>query len=340
MSTRRDDPGPLPSWLAPVTVPASWAYGLGAWVHAALDARQPKVRTGIRTISVGNVSVGGTGKTPFVRWCAGELAAAGHRPSIALRGYASRGGASDEAEEYRDLMPGTPLAVGGDRAAAIAAMRVANPAVDCVVLDDGFQHRRLARDVDIVLVDAARPALGGRLLPAGWLREFPSVLRRADHVVVTRAREADEPALAALVEAMHGRPPMAWTRYDWTGLRVACEGSVRDEPVDWVRGRPVVAAAAIGNPGAFLAQCEASGARVRSSEIRPDHAAYDRAAVERLAARARELADPVVLLTGKDWVKVREHAAGVAGVRWAVPTMGLRFLSGEHALRAAVLGTC
>jgi tetraacyldisaccharide 4'-kinase len=338
MSARRIDAGPLPTWLAPLTVPASWVYGLGAWAHAALDARGPKVHAGIRTVSVGNVTAGGTGKTPFVRWCAAQLAAAGHRPAIALRGYRAHDGASDEADEYRDLLPGVPLAVGGDRAAAIAAMRAMHPEVDCVVLDDGFQHRRLARDLDIVLVDATRPGLGGRLLPAGWLRERASVLRRADQVVVTRAHAADEPALAALIEAMHGRPAVAWTRYDWTGLRVACDGALRDESVGWLRGRSVVAAAAIGNPSAFLAQCEASGARIQATELRPDHAAYDRAAVGRIAALAQAAADPVVVLTGKDWVKVRAHAADHPGIHWVVPVVGLRFLSGEQPLLAALRG--
>lgn len=338
MSARRSDAGPLPAWLAPLTVPASWAYGLGAWAHAALDARGRKAHAGIRTVSVGNITAGGTGKTPFVRWCAAQLAAAGRRPAIALRGYRAHDGASDEADEYRELLPGVPLAVGGDRAAAIAAMRAAHPEVDCVVLDDGFQHRRLARDVDIVLVDATRPGLGGRLLPAGWLRERASVLRRADHVVVTRAHAADEPALAALVEAMHGRPPLAWTRYDWTGLRVARDGAPRDESVAWLRGRSVVAAAAIGNPSAFLAQCASSGARIHATELRPDHAAYGAAAVARLASLARSAPDPVVLLTGKDWAKVRAHAADHPGVEWAVPVVGLRFLSGEQPTRDALVG--
>jgi tetraacyldisaccharide 4'-kinase len=334
---KHDDAGPLPPWLAPLTVPASWGYGVVAWAHRAWDARRPAAHAGVRTISVGNVTVGGTGKTPFVRWCAAELAAAGHRPAIALRGYRAHDGASDEADEYRDLLPGVPLAVGGDRSASIARMRAANPQVDCVVLDDGFQHRRLARDLDIVLVDATRPGLGGRLLPAGWLREWPGVMRRADHVVITRARDVDEPALAALVEAMHGRPPIAWTRYDWTGLRVACEGEARNEPVEWLRGRSAVVAAAIGNPAAFLAQCRASGVRVHATEIRADHAAYDRVTVARIAALARAAPEPVVVLTGKDWVKAREHAAEHPGVRWAVPVVGLRFLAGEQPLRSAVV---
>jgi tetraacyldisaccharide-1-P 4'-kinase len=162
-------------------------------------------------------------------------------------------------------------------------------------------------------------------------------MRRADHVVITRARDVDEPALAALVEAMHGRPPIAWTRYDWTGLRVACEGEARNEPVEWLRGRSAVVAAAIGNPAAFLAQCRASGVRVHATEIRADHAAYDRVTVARIAALARAAPEPVVVLTGKDWVKAREHAAEHPGVRWAVPVVGLRFLAGEQPLRSAVV---
>jgi tetraacyldisaccharide 4'-kinase len=173
--------GPLHQALAPLAHMAAFAYGLGVRARNSLwdaNIRKP-TSVGIPVISVGNVSVGGTGKTPFVRWCVEALQASGHHPVIALRGYGARGGVSDEAEEFRAMLPGVPVAVGADRVASIARARAADQRIDCAVLDDAFQHRQIARDLDIVLVDAGRPAINGALLPAGWLREPARALRRA-----------------------------------------------------------------------------------------------------------------------------------------------------------------
>ena len=328
------DGGPLSPMLAPLAHAAAFAYGLGVRAHGLVWSLRRPADAGIPVVSVGNVSAGGTGKSPFVRWAAAELRAAGHRPAVALRGYAPGGGASDEAAEHRAEMPDVPLAVGADRAASIAAARSSDPSIDCVVLDDGFQHRALARRLDVVLVDATRPAIGGALLPAGWLREPAEALRRAGLVVVTRARAVD-PALAALVERFHGRPPAAWTRHEWSGIARLGAGG-RDMPVGALEGKAVVCVTALGNPGPFVAEAQARGARVRADLRFRDHHRFGIADVERIAALARAK-DASVLCTGKDWAKLAPLLASDRGVEWLSVRSGIAFLDGEDAVRGALL---
>jgi tetraacyldisaccharide-1-P 4'-kinase len=205
-----DARGPVPyGWLAPATWLAARAYEVGVrWRNARFDRGNDVARfDAAPVISVGNLSAGGTGKSPFVAWVTDALANTGVQPVIALRGYgAARPEDSDEAREYALTAPGAHVVVGARRLEALtrafaaqSALSVARPAV--VVLDDGFQHRMLARDLDIVLVDATRPALDGDLLPNGWLREPARGLARADLVVLTKAHDPAQRAhAAALVE--------------------------------------------------------------------------------------------------------------------------------------------
>lgn len=330
-----DRPGPLPTALAPFAHLAAIAYGLGVSARNFVWDRRAAARAGVPVVSIGNVSVGGTGKSPFVRWTVECLRGLGHRPMVALRGYGARDGVSDEAEEHRAMLPGTPVAVGGDRAASIRAARASDPAIDCVVLDDGFQHRALARDLDVVLVDASRPALDGALLPAGWLREPAASLKRAGIVVVTRAETVD-PVLSAMVERFHGRPPAAWTCHEWTRIERFGAGG-RDMPLDALAGSKVVCASALANPGAFVAEAARRGARVRADLRFPDHHPFTASDAGRIAAAARTH-DAAVLCTGKDWSKLSRLVRDPGGVEWLVVRAGIRFVAGEAAVRSRLAG--
>ena len=327
--------GPLHQALAPLAHMAAFAYGWG--VRARNSLWDANVRTptsvGIPVISVGNVSVGGTGKTPFVRWCVEALQASGHHPVIALRGYGARGGVSDEAEEFRAMLPGVPVAVGADRVASIARARAADQRIDCAVLDDAFQHRQIARDLDIVLVDAGRPAINGALLPAGWLREPARALRRASMVIVTRATCID-PILAAQIERFHGAPPVAWTRHAW--LRVERLGAGgRDMPLAALDGAHLVVATALARPEAFVADVAAHGGRIAGDFRFRDHHAFSIQDVETIAARARAKG-AAVICSGKDWAKLSRLVHEPKGVEWLVVRAGMAYLGGEAAVRAAI----
>jgi tetraacyldisaccharide 4'-kinase len=323
--------GPLPAGLAPLSVPLSWGYGLA--VRAVSLGRNRGFgmrRLPVPVISVGNVTVGGTGKSPFVAWAARTLAAAGARPAIALRGYGAADPArSDEALEYGKTAPGVPVLAGADRYASVQAAIARGERLDCVVLDDGFQHRRLARDLDAVLVDATRPGLEGRLLPAGWLREPAGALGRADLVVVTRAARIDD-ALAAVIRRFHGREPLAWCDHRWSSIELVSSAGTRTEPVGWLAGRPAAIVAGIGHPAAFLDAARRAGVAIERQAIARDHASWAGAAGD--AALASGRGPGLVLTTRKDWVKLAARPLP-PGVEVAIPRLELAFLAGEQPLR-------
>ncbi|NBO46751.1 MAG: tetraacyldisaccharide 4'-kinase, partial [Actinobacteria bacterium] len=322
--------GPLPAWLAPVAWPASLAYGFGLRLREAALARGAAWQAPRAVISVGNVSAGGTGKSPMVRWLCAELRAMGRSPAVVMRGH--RGGErSDEALEHRMEMPEVPVAVGADRRAAIDRLLANDPKVDALVLDDGFQHRRVARDLDLVLVDAMRPAIDGALLPLGWLREPASGLRRADAVVVTRAHGVDA-ALAARIERLHGRPPLAWSHHAWRGVRVRSGLHEARCGLEWFRGRRVAVWAGIGNRAAFVAQVREAGAQVVDEPHLADHEGYAPGTLSRLVERCRRLDASDVVCTGKDWAKL-EALDCPHGLRFAWPELHLAIDAGEGALR-------
>jgi tetraacyldisaccharide 4'-kinase len=328
--------GPLPRTLSPLALPLSWGYGFGVRAVSAVRGLGIGVRRlSVPVLSVGNVTVGGTGKSPFVAWAARTLAAAGARPAIALRGYGSVDPArGDEVLEYRETAPGIPVLAGPDRHAMVQAALARGEPIGCVVLDDGFQHRRLARDLDVVLIDATRPGLDGPLLPAGWLREPAGALRRADLVVVTRATRIDQ-SLADAIRRFHGREPFAWCDHRWAWIEVVSASGTRIEPVSWLDGRSVAIVAGIGHPEAFVDAARRAGAAVADRTIARDHARWDGAAGD--AALATGRGTGLVLTTRKDWVKLVARPLP-AGVEVAIPRLELAFLAGESALRERLVG--
>ena len=329
--------GPLPTLFAPLTIPASWAYASAvARRNAAFDRGEGVERLDVPVVSVGNVTVGGTGKSPMVAWIVARLRESGRHPLIAMRGYkAGPGQAGDEEREYRLTVPGTPIVAQPDRKAGIDAFRAARRGeFDCVVLDDGFQHRQIARDCDIVLVDAQRPGLDGRLLPAGWLREPATSLARASAVVITRALAVDD-ALARRIAAFHGHWPIAWARHGWKGLSIEEGDGGRGEPVAWLAGRRVYGVFGTGHPQSVQRAYEAAGASVVASAAVGDHAAHDAASIARFTAAARAARCDAIATTRKDWTKLADHAEAVraAGLPFVVPDLSIEFLAGEAALR-------
>jgi len=319
---------------------ASVAYGLGArWRGARFD-RAGGLRIDRPVISVGNIVAGGTGKSPVVRWVCSACIDAGVRPLVAMRGYRARHGRSDEASEHMASLPGVPVVASPDRALAIAHAIRKDAAIGVVVLDDGFQHRRVARDLDIVLVDATRPCLDDRLLPFGWQRERARSLARASAVVVTHARRIDA-SLAAQIRAHHGKEPLAWCDHAWSGVDLMQPGVHASRPADragvsWLAGRRVALWAGVARPELIRQQAEASGATIVAMPLLRDHAHYSASGVRRLGAEARDAGAEAILMTGKDWVKIEPLAAALP-VPAAVARLELRFCAGEDELRQRVV---
>jgi tetraacyldisaccharide 4'-kinase len=233
--------GPLPNWMRPLATAASVGYGVAIRARARRLEDGLALDCGLPVVSVGNITAGGTGKTPLTQWIVRALQAVGHSPMIALRGHKGAENA-DEVLEHRAGLPGIVLAVGANRAQRIASMRVNNSACDVVVLDDGFQHRQLRRDCDIVLIDSTRPALDDDLLPLGWLREPALSLRRATGVIVPRALKVDDD-LSDQITKLHGQAPLAFCQHSWTGLEGIEDGAVHE--VSWLKRKRVAVWAGI-----------------------------------------------------------------------------------------------
>lgn len=306
--------GPLPAAaraaLAVVAVP----YGLAvAARNAAYERCLLRVtRAPVPVISVGNLTLGGTGKTPLVAWVARVLERGGRRPAVVSRGYrADRGAQSDEAAELAILLPGVPHVADRDRIAAARA--AAERGADVVVLDDGFQHRRLARDLDIVAVDATDPFGAGRLFPRGLLREPLAGIARARAVVLTRAAGIDSARRADIRAALDraGGDRAAWVEsaHRPVHLRSAL-GEVR--PLDELRGRRVAAFAGIGNPAAFRGTLLGLGADLADFRGFPDHHPYSAADLRGLEEWVHRLGADLVVTTLKDLVKARVDKIGPA----------------------------
>jgi len=328
--------GPAP-WLPwPLAEAASWVYGRAIAGRNRRYDRTGGRRLPVPVISVGNITVGGTGKTPFVRHLAAMLLQRGREPVIAMRGYGSRGGMSDEQAEYAEDLPQVDVVADPDRFTAVSAYLAHHPQTSCVILDDGFQHRQLHRDLDLVLVSARQPPAEQRLLPAGYLREPATSLRRADAVIVTHTQQID-PRLAQMITDLHGRAPLAWSRHVWHGLRLFdAERGQTEAPAEWLTGRKVVTLLGVAQPQGILDQLAAEGASIAAHIAARDHERYSSAKLGRLWSAAAD-ADAVVL-TGKDWVKVREV------IDWrtcpapiVVPEVSIEILDGREALEARVL---
>lgn len=354
-------PGPLPGWLIPLSRAAERVYAAEvARRSARFDSGRGVVTLDRPVISVGNLTVGGTGKSPTVAWAVALLLNLGRRPAIAMRGYMPRGGGrgeangrdrwSDEADAHRRRLPGVPVVARPDRVEGLIDLFASDEGarVDSVVLDDGFQHRRLARQLDLVLIDAAqRPGVFEMgLLPRGWLREPPLALRRAHAVLLTHADRADPGTALELKRlALEINPALtiASARHAWTGIEIDGPGHSAGhlEPVGWLRGRRVLAACGIARPRRFLDALRDAGADLAGSIPRPDHAAYTPAHARRLAAEARRLGAEAIVTTDKDWSKLRHIAAAItqgAELPIARPTLTLSWIDGGPAIEGLIAG--
>jgi tetraacyldisaccharide 4'-kinase len=257
---------------------------------------------------------------------------------VLSRGYGGAGGRNDEALVLEENLPDVPHLQGPDRV-ALARTAVEELESEVLVLDDGFQHRRLARDLDLVLIDVTEPWGYGHLLPRGLLREPRSSLRRAGLVVLTRCDQAARDRVEAVrreVRRYAPAVPVVETRHGPVEL-VDSGRSVA--PLDGLRARAVFAFCGIGNPDAFRRTLEGLGADVRGFRTYPDHHSYGRGDVESLRAWLRGLPpDGLAVTTQKDLVKLRVDRLGDRPL-WSL-RVRLQVLSGlgefEERLRGAV----
>ena len=316
--------------LSVAEIPYSAAVRLRNWRydHERVTVHQ----AGVPVVSVGNLTLGGTGKTPMVEWIARFLRSQDLRVALVSRGYgAQRGQINDEALELRQKLPDVPHVLNPNRATA-AREAVEQHAAQVIVLDDGFQHRRLARDLDIVLVDALEPFGFGHVFPRGTLREPLAGWRRADIIVLSRADQVPATERAKIREQVSRYAHAAAWAEVCHAPKSLLSSSGAQQPIDSLAGRRIAAFCGIGNPAAFRRLLEDCGYEIDDFRELPDHCRFDSNQISQLESWAASTSASAIACTQKDLVKVRREQMGNKPL-WAL-SVGLEFLSGEDSLRA------
>ena len=316
----------LPRHWSTLLVPAAGVYRLGFLVREAAWASGLLERTRLprAVVSVGNLAVGGTGKTPVVEWIARHCQGGGRRVAVVSRGHGrSRGGPAgavvvsdgtavlataeqggDEPVLLARRLPGVPVVVAKDRAIG-GRLAVERFDAEVLLLDDGFQQRRLRVDVDVVCLDGRDP-WGHGLLPRGMLREPLGALRRAHLLVLSRADEAlDRAAVTAAIRAHGSGAPMVDACLEAEALE---DVRTRERhPLSALAGRPVLAFAGIAQPEGLVRLLTGAGASPRGLVAFPDHHAYEPADLARLGAAAKGMGAELLVTTEKDAVRLTRH---------------------------------
>ncbi len=309
-------------------------YGFAvAWRNRQFDTgRRASHKVGVPVISVGNLTVGGTGKTPMVEWLAKWFRGRGVRVVVISRGYGAQAGSrNDEALELEEKLPDVPHLQNPDRVAA-AETAIEEFESQLILLDDAFQHRRIRRDLNLVLIDALEPFGYGHLLPRGLLREPIAGLRRADAVVLTRADAVSgevRERIQSQVSAWAGGAAWVEVAHQPVALR---DHTGQERPLDPLPAKRVAAFCGIGNPAGFRHSLNACGFEVVELREFPDHHAFGRADVESLAAWIQGLNVDGAVCTHKDLVKLGLGSLGTCPL-WALQ-IGLEILVGREPFEA------
>ena len=308
--------------LAPILLPPlSALYGAITRARLSLYRRGTFHTVALErpVISVGNITTGGTGKTPLVEWVARTLSTDGKKVCILTRGYgrnkpdrrvlvsdgetvfATQDEAGDEAFLLAMNLKGVAAVISDANrvSAGEGAIKHLNP--DCFVLDDGFQHLRIARDLNIVTVDATNPWGGGNLLPYGRLREPLSSLRRADCIVLTRVNQVEkiQPLMAEIAHLSGDRPVF---RSHMQTVRLA---PLNDSSPFETKATRSAAFCAVGNPHSFFDQLRREGSELSLERAFPDHHAYTQRDIDSLMQAAQQAGAERLLTTAKDAVKLQ-----------------------------------
>jgi tetraacyldisaccharide 4'-kinase len=317
---RRD---PIAVVVRCILVLLSKVYGALLWLYLLLFAigLLKRQRLSCPVISVGNITVGGTGKTPTVQYVCQEFVKAERKPAILSYGYRGKlkgrfglvsdgksvlltpDVAGDEPVMLAASLPGVPVLVGKDRAVTGRAA-VADLSADVLVLDDGFQVWKLYKDIEIVLLSAVSPFDNGRLLPAGRLREPPSALRRADCIlVIGKSDESMRRSLIGQIQIVAGLKPIFWGEFVPTSF--VCLGSNSVVQIESLRGVKVLAVSGVANPDSFETALGEIGAVIVGTKRFPDHHIYSESDVQVIERIFSQTGAEWVVTTTKDVVKLQ-----------------------------------
>lgn len=309
----------------------SWGYLAATSVRDFLY-RKGVFRTfsvSIPVISVGNLTVGGTGKTPFTIYLADLINQMNREVAVVTRGYGS-----DEHIVLKEELPSARIIVEADRYKAALLAERENREV--VVLDDGYQHRRIARDLNILLVDAGEPFEKAHILPRGLLREPLDAVKRADMVVITKSDKLSPAGLEALVRAIriwHGRACVLTARHRPVRL---IDPDGRASQLDVLSGKNVALVSGIADPWYFEFAVKRSGASVLWHQLHTDHHRYTVQGVRRLFRKAAMTGAERLLTTSKDMVKLRGILPADREVEISSLEVEMEIVKGKEALIAGL----
>jgi tetraacyldisaccharide 4'-kinase len=294
-------------------------------------------RAGAAVISIGNITAGGAGKTPLVIWLCNRLSRS-HECAILTRGYKTRQGPLlDEPAILAESCPDAKVVVNPDRVAGAA--EAVGFGAEVLIMDDGFQHRRLARDLDIVAIDATMPFGYGRILPAGLLREPVAALKRADAVVITRSDQVTDAELAKIENRIrHIKANITIARSIHAPL-CAIDSDANEISIEKLKGKKIFAFCGIGNPDAFLNTIRNLGANILRSRIFDDHHHYTDSCIAEISEQAERLGAELAMTTQKDWTKLAPILTAEKRPAFVYLAVEIRFQAGEDKLRNLIEGT-
>ncbi|MBF0504574.1 MAG: tetraacyldisaccharide 4'-kinase [Candidatus Omnitrophica bacterium] len=320
-------------------LPWTLIYALGVFCHRNFYRLRGAYKAPKPVISIGNITVGGTGKTPLVIWLARHLQDKGYKSVILTRGYMASGAKdSDEADMFNEQIPYIPVLKGADRVANIKKSLGVLP-VDVFICDDAFQHWPLRRDLNIVTIDAVNPFGRGYLLPAGILREGLSALKRADVIVLTKTDGTNNvQALSAKLKKINARALIVESLHKG-GDAVDVFG--KDAlPVDFLKNIPVAGFCAIGDPVSFVSELKNSGARIMGVFTYRDHHIYHQKDIQGMVDFCRAQTVPILVTTHKDAVKLHKFKGLFNGLRLVYIPIQLEITKGSDEFIQKIVSAC
>ena len=303
------------AWAGWFLMPFGWFYGFLASIRRRwYESRNRQFHLPVPVISVGNIEVGGTGKTPVTIWLANRIAGMGYTVAVVARNFGIRAHAcrvrldSDAVrEDFTDevlllaesLIGKSSVYAGKSKSeAALKAYRGEKP--DIIIVDDGFQHLQLYRDIELLVLDFASPFGQGGIVPSGTLREFPSVISRADYIWINRIPSGMSAEwIKRRVSDYNWKAPVLFSRIKHTGVMLVNGKVLPDIP-----NRTVLAFCGIGKPESFRNSLEEAGIRLEGLEVFPDHHVYSASDIEHLKCIMKSLGASALITTAKDAVKL------------------------------------
>ena len=264
------------------------------------------IRLPVKIISIGNITTGGTGKTPLVEFTAKYLNEMGKKVAILSRGYGgnnssqeSNDNVNDECLTLRENLQDVPVLAGKDRVKN-GERAIRDYAADCLILDDGFQHLKLKRDLDIVVIDSLNPFGGENLIPRGSLREPLRNLGRADLFVISHCNQSNEQTIKSIytkLEHINSHAPVCESIHKPVHIENTTDGSIL-EP-EWLKGKRIYGLSAIGNPESFAFTLEGLEADLIKHRVFNDHHVYTKEEIDDVISEAKSLGADAIVVTQK-----------------------------------------